>query len=81
MTNQEARSAALLAARKAGIMPAVESAMRSFLDTERNFILTKGQTTVNLEDKRFDAEASQQTAARIENLTSKLIDAFKSKSR
>lgn len=56
ITNIEAKHLALRAAFLAGSVTLSNKVISSFVDTERNHILEKGQTTVDLERSRIDRE-------------------------
>lgn len=75
LTNQEARTVALMAARKHPNSEPLIQALAAFLQTERNFVLSKDQSTVFLEQRKLDNIESQALVSTLENLVSKAVSA------
>lgn len=67
ITNILSRQAGVRAAFMQENENAISNAIKQLIETERNFILKKGETTINLEQNRIDREADSQLASTIAN--------------
>ena len=72
MTNLETKHVALLTAFKQNDPAVINAVINTFAATERNRILNKDQTTVELEAARIDKQNSSDLAKQLADLASAL---------
>ena len=72
LTNVELRTLALNSAFASGNVDSVSHALSSLAQTERNFVLKKGETTTHLERIRMDIQGTKDTLTGIESIIEKV---------
>ncbi|MEQ1310133.1 hypothetical protein [Acinetobacter sp. XH1639] len=68
MTNLEGKYLALYLARQSGNFKLLSNALDTLLKTERNFVLKKDETTIELEKNRIEAQSSNSTVQALKDI-------------